>query len=264
MAALRGTVPFFSTTSEPSAPTLEQQEQADSGLYARFQPQLDADGSLVDNVHFVDSSAAAAATDTTPDAPARDDELVTASIGSTTEVPQDAPTSTRSTTTAPSQPTATTSTPQTQAPSAERTPTTSTPPPTEPSRQQRVETIADGLPFNWRAAGVTLKAECAPNRSHCRWGLYTVATNTVWVGTDAFATNARLFYVVAHEMAHAWQFTNNPHARMNDLADWGHTGVDGLEAAADCLATAWGATANHYWSCPRDAQQHMVQLFNAS
>ncbi len=129
------------------------------------------------------------------------------------------------------------------------------------SQLARVEAIADRLPFNWRATGVKFRVGCAPGRAACNWGLYTAGPKEIWIGPGAFENEARLFYVVAHEVVHAWQYANDPHSRMYDLADWQRVEVAGLEGAADCLAQAWGATTTYYWTCPSDARQHMQRVF---
>jgi guanyl-specific ribonuclease Sa len=250
---IQGSWPFTSAATTDAQTVAEWSQIPEFASLTPIESPVDADQIVDDNLPFtaaaphdptLDAKDAADADEASSDSSAAASAQTTAPSGTTPSAP--------STTTAPA--------PSTSDSSAQRPPASPTPAP-EPTRQERVETIADRLPFNWRAAGVTLKAQCAPNRSHCQWGLYTVADNTIWVGTDAFSSNARLFYVVAHEMVHAWQFANDPHARMNDLADWGRTGVDGLEAAADCLAQAWGATMSHYWNCPSDAQSHMAQIF---
>jgi hypothetical protein len=51
-------------------------------------------------------------------------------------------------------------------------------------------------------------------------------------------------------------------AAADDLAAWGLSGHQGLEAAADCLAAAWGAThSDAYYACPADAVEHMRNLY---
>lgn len=87
----------------------------------------------------------------------------------------------------------------------------------------------------------------------------------MWIGDGAFASDIRLRYVVAHEIAHAWQYLyGGPSVRSNDLVDWGYGGHDGLERAADCLAMAWGARTHHYWDCPTDAQRHIASVFDTT
>lgn len=272
MATVQGSLPFPGDNNNAFAPVEQTQEQQENAAQRPPQPQFDKDGTLVDNLSFASDASADELTgepaDTSPVTQTANEKPDPPADSTTAAATPEAVKPPRTTTTAPTQATTTAPAPAPQTPesSAERPPADSSPPPPppEPSRQERIEVIADQLPFNWRAAGVTLTAECAPNRSYCHWGLYTVADNTVWVGTEAFSTNTRLFYVVAHELAHAWQFRNDPYARMEDLAAWDHTGVDGLEAAADCLAKVWGATANHYWECPSDARSHMTQVFTAS
>ncbi len=133
-----------------------------------------------------------------------------------------------------------------------------------PSRLERVEAIADRLPVDWRATGTKFRVGCPPDRATCHWGLYLAGPKTIWIGPDAFANNERLFYVVAHEVAHAWQYANDPYARLNDMKEWRRVDAAGLEAAADCLAKSWGASTTYYWNCPADAQRHMERIFTST
>ena len=132
------------------------------------------------------------------------------------------------------------------------------------SRLDRVTALADASGFDWRSRGVALHVGCHP-RWRCAWGLYDSTTRQVWVGPDAFASQARLRYVVLHELAHAWQHsTGDMAARDSDLAGWGLSGKQGREAAADCVAALWGATSHHYWPCPSDARSHMASVLAAT
>lgn len=265
MGSATGSLAFPSIAIRTDATGSNTPENA---VYRALEAQFDSTGGLTDDLQFAPNEPGQGTTlgpeDNATGALAENSDAETTAGTSSSEAPVEPPRASQQTsgTTTNSAPSSRT---QQSDSSAERTPAPASPTPSpEPTRQQQIEAIADRLPFNWRAAGVTLKAECAPNRAHCRWGLYVVSSNTIWVGTDAFANSTRLFYVVAHELAHAWQFSNDPHTRMNDLADWGYTGVDGLEAAADCLAQAWGATMNHYWACPPDAERHMTTVFNGT
>jgi len=130
-------------------------------------------------------------------------------------------------------------------------------------RLAQIHAIANTVPFNWKGHGVTFHDGCEPGRGRCPWGSWVAPTKDIWIGPGAFQSQARLHYVVAHELAHAWQYANDPAARMNDLEDWGKSGVDGLEAAADCIAKLWGATMSHYWDCPSDARAHMQGVLAA-
>lgn len=131
------------------------------------------------------------------------------------------------------------------------------------SREARAAAIADALPYSWRDHGVTIRVGCHPD-VRCSWGVYDYRTRQVWLSPDAFATGSRLQYVVTHEMVHAWQWNTDLPSRKHDLAAWGHTGMGGLERAADCLARVWGASQQHYWNCPADAQAHMRDVWQST
>jgi hypothetical protein len=128
----------------------------------------------------------------------------------------------------------------------------------------RVEQAADRTPFNWRTSGVTFTSGCHPRKSRCHWATYDPSTNTIWIGGKAHASAARLQYVVAHELAHVWQYSHDIDARTRDLADWGYSGMDGLERAADCLAAAWGFGQAIYWNCPADAKKHIANTYTST
>jgi len=145
--------------------------------------------------------------------------------------------------------------------------TTAPPPPPKPSAppvrvaaskvspQQRVEAIADESRWDWRRAGVRFSIGFYPPDC-CHWGVYESPRSTVWIGPTAFDNEARLRYVVLHELAHAWQYHTGRFAQlMVDFETWGWSGIaPNLEAGADCIAMVWGATGGHYWSCPAAAQ----------
>jgi hypothetical protein len=148
-----------------------------------------------------------------------------------------------------------------------RPPVPSTPAPTPPAattgtQLQQVEGIADTSGWDWRKFHVQFRIGFDP-ASCCHWGVYDPNDHkTIWIGPTAFDDAARLRYVVLHELAHAWQFHSHRVNRLEaDMAPWGYSGLDALEAGADCIATDWGADVRlgHYWTCPPDAQALMAR-----
>jgi len=129
----------------------------------------------------------------------------------------------------------------------------------------RIEQIADSVGFDWRSRGVTFVIGCHPDHQRCSTGSYYTGTRQIFIATKILTDTVLLRSVVLHELAHAWQFTVRgwPDAA-DDVSSWGRTGIDGLEAAADCLAAAWGASRTYYWSCPTDAAAHMRSLYENS
>ena len=129
----------------------------------------------------------------------------------------------------------------------------------------RIEQFADSVGFDWRSRGVTFVIGCHPDHERCSTGSYFTGTRQIFITTRILADTELLRSVVLHELAHAWQFTVRgwPEAA-DDVSAWGRTGIDGLEAAADCLAAAWGASRTYYWSCPADAEAHMLLVYRSS
>jgi predicted SprT family Zn-dependent metalloprotease len=129
----------------------------------------------------------------------------------------------------------------------------------------RIEQIADSVGFDWRGQGVTFITDCHPSPRRCATGSYYTGTREIFITKRILTEKEVLRSVVLHELAHAWQFTVRgwPEAE-NDVSAWGRTGIDGLEAAADCLAAAWGASRTYHWSCPADARAHMLSLYQHS
>jgi hypothetical protein len=159
------------------------------------------------------------------------------------------------TTTAPPPETTTTTVPPPPPPPAPPPTTAPKPPPTSgPEARARVEAIADSSGWDWRAAGVRFNLSFHPTGRN--WGVYERDTGMIWIGPTAFADANRLRYVVLHELAHGWQYRQNRFADfITDYARWGFGTIGpALEASADCVAALWGATRNHYWSCPADAR----------
>jgi hypothetical protein len=118
----------------------------------------------------------------------------------------------------------------------------------------QVVAILDSTTFDWRAAGVGIQLAFHPEDC-CHWGNYETKTRTLWIGPTAFANVARLRYVVLHEAGHAWQITGGKWTQlMADLEPWGYSGASALEAGADCVASIWGASTSHYWTCAAAAK----------
>jgi hypothetical protein len=159
-------------------------------------------------------------------------------------------------------PTATTA-PRPRAPAA----TAPAPPATRPAaadpaaQLRQVQAIADTSGWDWRKVHVNFTIGFDP-AACCHWGVYDPADHkTIWIGPTAFDDPARLRYVVLHELAHAWQWHSHRLTKLEaDMAPWGYSGLDALEAGADCIATDWGADValGHYWACPPPAQALMA------
>jgi len=132
----------------------------------------------------------------------------------------------------------------------------------DPAAQLRqVQAIADTSGWGWRQVHVNFRIGFDP-AACCHWGVYDPSDHkTIWIGPTAFDDPARLRYVVLHELAHAWQWHSHRLTRLEgDMAPWGYSGLDALEAGADCIATDWGADValGHYWACPPAAQALMA------
>ena len=148
-----------------------------------------------------------------------------------------------------------------------RPPAPPVPPPTRAAaatgtQLQQVEGVADSSGWDWRKFHVQFRIGFDP-AACCHWGVYDPQDHkTIWIGPTAFDDAARLRYVVLHELAHAWQWHSHRLNRLEaDMAPWGYSDLDALEAGADCIATDWGADVRlgHYWSCPPDAQALMAR-----
>ncbi|HEY4408269.1 MAG TPA: hypothetical protein VGO87_00180, partial [Acidimicrobiia bacterium] len=127
--------------------------------------------------------------------------------------------------------------------------------PASPARLQQAEAIADSSGWDWRRAGVVIHAAFHP-QACCHWGIYDPSDSSLWIGPTAFADSGRLRYTVLHELGHAWQWHSGHLDQLAaDMAPWGHRGMGGLEAGADCISVLWGASpkAGHYWACPPTA-----------
>lgn len=142
--------------------------------------------------------------------------------------------------------------------------------PVEPTGQALIavyEGIADTVGFDWRSHGVTFHLGCSDAQilhiGVCTRGSYEPDTRKIHLDPDELADPAARQHVILHELAHAWQMTvRGWPAAGEDLAAWGKHELEGLEAAADCLAAAWGsASRGNYYHCPPDAIAHMHSLY---
>lgn len=131
----------------------------------------------------------------------------------------------------------------------------------------RVVGLLDAIaPLPWRAVVRELAVGCRPVAAlACPGGLVDRGDRIVISPAAARWSDATLAYVLRHELAHVWQHaTGDLAARRRDLdgvalpAD-----VDPLEAAADCLAAAWGSPArgNGYLACPAAGADRMRAVF---
>ena len=134
--------------------------------------------------------------------------------------------------------------------------------------QVHVERVADRVaPFDWRAHGVRFEIRClVVDDQPCRIGVARAepAGTTISLSPSvAFLTDAALEAVVAHELAHAWQFSQRSVRGLGSAL----VGVDVAlpddvllaELEADCLAAGWGHSAPEgsgliYWTCPTEAR----------
>jgi len=125
---------------------------------------------------------------------------------------------------------------------------------------RQVQAIADTSGWGWRGVHVNFKIGFDPEAC-CHWGVYDQADHkTIWIGPTAFGDDTRLRYVVLHELGHAWQWHTHRLKKLEaDMAPWGYSDIDALEAGADCIAADWGASVDmgHYWVCPPDARALM-------
>ena len=168
----------------------------------------------------------------------------------TTTVPPEPASTTTTTTAGPPTPPATA--PPARVPANAVSPARRAP---EPTRQQQVETIADSTGWDWRASGVRIVVAFHPEDC-CHWGVYDSRSRTLYIGPTAFGDAARLRYVVLHELGHAWQYQTGRFREL--IADYERFGMTtpatALEAGGDCIAAIWGATEQHYWTCPGEAK----------
>jgi hypothetical protein len=141
-----------------------------------------------------------------------------------------------------------------------------------------VERVADRVaPFDWRAEGVRFEIRClVVDAEPCRPGVASFkdgATTITFVPSVAFLTDEALAVLVAHELAHAWQFSQSPARELGsalfDLNVDLPEGVPLEELEADCLAAVWGYVAPAgsglaYWTCPTSAWFEVAADWRAS
>lgn len=122
---------------------------------------------------------------------------------------------------------------------------------------QSVERILGSVPSLAAASGAAVHVGEAP-MAPGHWGVYEPRTNVVYVSSAAFSDGARLHYVVAHELAHAYwyQVATGTQRLAFAAAVAGGPAVRGGagELYADCVASLWGATTSYYWTCPAPAR----------
>ena len=128
---------------------------------------------------------------------------------------------------------------------------------------RHVAAVADEVvPFDWRAAGVTLAIACRPaHGSACPIGMAYRSERTIVLSPHVrWLTVEALQVLVAHEFAHAWQWDRPwPAGSLIALADvWMPQGAPLSELEADCIAAVWGYVAPRnvglaYWVCPAEA-----------
>jgi hypothetical protein len=126
----------------------------------------------------------------------------------------------------------------------------------------RIARIADSSGFDWRSHGVSFHIGCSELQEHCPPGAYETASNRILIAEDSLRDDSYLHDLVLHELGHAWQFAVRgwPTAE-HDMLPWGLTGVEALEAGADCLAVVLGAQRTHHWTCPPAAVAHLRALY---
>ena len=163
---------------------------------------------------------------------------------------------------APVAPTTTTGAPRPRPPAPPAPPPTRSAAAVTGDQLGQVQAIADTSGWDWRKVHVQFRIGFDP-AACCHWGVYDPNDHkTIWIGPTAFDDATRLRYVVLHELAHAWQWHSHRLKKLSaDMAPWGYSDLDALEAGADCIATLWGADVHmgHYWTCPPDAQAVMAR-----
>jgi hypothetical protein len=142
-------------------------------------------------------------------------------------------------------------------------PPSSAPAAAAPDAPSQLRSVIAALPAIARASGARVQVGDAP-AAPGHWGVYEATTNTVYIGRGAFASWARLRYVVAHELAHAYYFqvaSAEGRAALDGAVAAGPAVAGGApELVADCTAILWGATTWHYWSCPSPSRDAVAGL----
>jgi len=134
----------------------------------------------------------------------------------------------------------------------------------------RVVGLLDAIaPFPWRTVVGTLAVGCRPVAAlDCPGGVVDRGDRITLSPAAGRWSDATMAYVLRHELAHVWQHaTGDLAARRRDLDGIAlPVDVDPLEAAADCLAAAWGSPArgNGYLACPAAGADRMRAVFEGT
>jgi hypothetical protein len=144
--------------------------------------------------------------------------------------------------------------------------------------EQRVIRVADRVAaFDWRAHGVDLMIGCAPvGEQSCPIGVAIPEGESARIVLSplvAYLTDDALATVIAHELAHVWQFSRSqervPGAALAGLKVPRPEGTDPAELEADCLAAVWGfapppGVIIGYWACPPRARIAVTTAWRAA
>jgi hypothetical protein len=157
----------------------------------------------------------------------------------------------------------------TPATSTSSTPTTTTtvaapvpapaPAPVFATGNAQLDALLPTLPAVLFEGGATVHYGYNPLDTCCHAGGYNPTPNDVWIGQSAFATPARLRYVVVHELAHSLHLQTDRGSALTTAVSnapvvragpW-----DASEKVADCVAwvlapVETAASGITYWACP--------------
>jgi hypothetical protein len=128
----------------------------------------------------------------------------------------------------------------------------------------RVVTAADRVaPYDWQALDIRFTIACDLTvDGFCRFGLVSVADQGTHVDLSpaiAYLTDEALDSLVAHKLAHAWQFALAPDRQPGAALDGMNLpDIPAAELEADCLVTIWGfappeGVGMKYWDCTEEA-----------
>ena len=123
----------------------------------------------------------------------------------------------------------------------------------------QLDALLPTLPKVLFEGGATVHYGNNPLDTCCHAGGYNPTPNEVWIGQSAFATTARLRYVVVHELGHSLHLHTNRGPALNAAVanapvvragPW-----DASEKVADCVAwvlapAETAASGITYWACP--------------
>ncbi|MFA5883321.1 MAG: hypothetical protein WDA60_05685 [Acidimicrobiia bacterium] len=130
-------------------------------------------------------------------------------------------------------------------------------------RMAQVDAIIATIPYPVRTLGVRIVFGDHPAIGPA-WGAYDRNTNSLYIGETAFASETRLRYTVAHELAHAYEermMSDGSRQQAFAIVSSANSATAADELFADCLATIWGAGADSfYWSCPVQVTQPLAPL----